>query len=391
MIKVLVIKLIPENGGGGKENNVTEDSPRRGETNESGAQSLPNKTQEHRVLVPAVAASKPHRQSGSGHGDLPPHLASHLVRICGHQMTPRYGSAAAAVRNRETWRVQGMRGYQQPSVSLLPLGGKTTHLELRRSRHNGEVDLENSGGVCRTVDRRPKNGCQRRFAIFGNSVKGESGPLHLVFANPRAQCSPCPGSRPARREGMGEDSPGDAAGGGVVPDRKCSPAATIINRVEDVWYQTARYDQDVFERLGGQFGGSKVRRQHGLPHQPIHRQDVEACFPSDGGGEFISRVLLDDDSLRLLLVNMVNRALATATATLRIAPGHMSLLASTRSDASISDPKKLGKCTMHLFCSPYCHTPFHVMSSVPVIALTIFKEHFQSLDCAGDDGLKVVV
>ncbi|UQC90810.1 uncharacterized protein CLUP02_16341 [Colletotrichum lupini] len=266
MVKVLVIKLTPElaclnnvmpstntpagrkNGGGGKENNVTEDSPRRGETNESGPQSLPNKTQEHRLLVPAVAASKPHRQSGSGRGDLPPHLASHLVRICGHQMTPRYGSAAAAVRNQETWRVQGMRGYQQPSVSLLPLGGKTTHLELRRSRHNGEVDLENLGGVCRTVDRRPKNGrlsrltgCQRRFAIFGNSVKGESGPLHLVFVNPRAQCSPCPGSRPARREGMGEDSPGDAAGGGVVPDRKCSPAATIINRVEDVWYQTARY------------------------------------------------------------------------------------------------------------------------------------------------------
>lgn len=51
-------------------------------------------------------------------------------------------------------------------------------------------------------------------------------------------------------------------------------------------------------------------------HQPIHRQDVKACFPSNGGGEFISRVLLDDDSLRLLLVNMVNRALATATATL---------------------------------------------------------------------------
>ncbi|KAK1448776.1 hypothetical protein CMEL01_08091 [Colletotrichum melonis] len=165
-----------KNGGGGKENNVTEDSPRRGETNESGAQSLPNKTQEHRVLVP--------------------------------------------------WYVTRGRNFE----------------------HNGEVDLENLGGVCRTVDRRPKNGrlsrltgCQRRFAIFGNSVKGESGPLHLVFVNPRAQCSPCPGSRPARREGMGEDSPGDAAGGGVVPDRKCSPAATIINRVEDVWYQTARY------------------------------------------------------------------------------------------------------------------------------------------------------
>ncbi|KAL4407289.1 hypothetical protein CABS03_11728 [Colletotrichum abscissum] len=142
-----------KNGGGGKENNVTEDSPRRGETNESGAQSLPNKTQEHRVLVPAVAASKPHRQSGSGRGDLPPHLASHLVRICGHQMTPR----------------------------------------------------------------------------------------------------------PARREGMGEDSPGDAAGGGVVPDRKCSPAATIINH-------TTRMSLNAWE---GQFGGSRVRRQHGLPHQPI--------------------------------------------------------------------------------------------------------------------------
>ncbi|KAI3543843.1 hypothetical protein CABS02_09913 [Colletotrichum abscissum] len=44
-----------KNGGGGKENNVTEDSPRRGETNESGAQSLPNKTQEHRVLVPGMS------------------------------------------------------------------------------------------------------------------------------------------------------------------------------------------------------------------------------------------------------------------------------------------------------------------------------------------------
>lgn len=77
-----------------------------------------------------------------------------------------------------------------------------------------------------------------------------------------------------------------------------------------------RYDQGVCESLGGQFGGSRGHRQRGLPHQPIHREDVKACFPSHGGGEFISRALLDDDFLKLLLVKMVNRALATATATL---------------------------------------------------------------------------
>lgn len=62
----------------------------------------------------------------------------------------------------------------------------------------------------------------------------------------------------------------------------------------------------------------------------------------------------------------------------------MSLLASTRSDASISDPKKLGKCTMRLVCSPYCHTPFHVISSMPMIAFATSKELFSILVMNGD-------
>ncbi|OHF00206.1 hypothetical protein CORC01_04395 [Colletotrichum orchidophilum] len=57
----------------------------------------------------SCTGSKPHRQWGSGRGDLPPQLASHLARICGRRMTPDDGSdAAAAVVTlaRKTCRLQ---------------------------------------------------------------------------------------------------------------------------------------------------------------------------------------------------------------------------------------------------------------------------------------------
>ncbi|KAK1462874.1 hypothetical protein CCUS01_08466 [Colletotrichum cuscutae] len=253
-------------------------------------------------------------------------------------------------------------------------------------------------GEWRRRDRSPNGGtrCQRRFAIFGNSVKGESGPLHLVFQ-----------TGAAGRHGRG------------FAGRCSGPAATIINRVEDVWYQTARYsircgtvrtgtprevcvrgiyDQDVFERLGGQFGGSRIRRQHGLPHQPIidkmsrlvFRRTVvvaagkhgkqspgdcdcnagkkRACQPPErpemrerrtrwristpfGWSRCFQDGVGDMPEIELKIINIFVQ---------------LFILYLMR---PYLIPRSWVKCTMRLICSPYCHTPFHVISSIFSILL----------------------